>query len=221
MRINGAGRTDTGVHAAANVISFDIEWRHAEDALLRALNVTLPMDIAIQSLERADPDFHPRFDADSRLYRYVCYEAPQRHPLYERIAWHIRGDHDLAAMNEAAAMIVGEHDFATFGNPTQGESTTRYVLNSVWHAEPLSENHRLLVYEVEANGFLHHMVRALVGTMIDVGSHKWTVETFAAAFAAKDRRRAKMTAPPNGLTLIEVRYKLPNNSGNAPLTGDE
>jgi tRNA pseudouridine38-40 synthase len=180
------------------------------------------MDIAIQSLARATPGFHPRFDADSRVYRYVCYEAQQRHPLYERSAWHLRGDHDLAAMNEAAALILGEHDFASFGNPTQGESTTRYVLNSVWHAERLSEWQRLLVYEVEANGFLQHMVRALVGTMIDVGSHKWTVADFQAAFAAQDRRRAKMTAPPNGLTLIEVKYgKVPNDSGNAPLTGDE
>jgi tRNA pseudouridine38-40 synthase len=225
VRIKGAGRTDTGVHAAANVIAFDMEWRHAEDALLRALNVTLPMDIAIQRLERAAPDFHPRFDADSRTYRYVCYEAPVRNPLVERTAWHIhrRGAHDLAAMNEAAALIIGEHDFASFGNPTHGESTTRYVLRSAWHTERLAgitTEHRLLVYEVEANGFLHHMVRALVGTQVDVGSHQWTVADFAAAFAAKDRRRAKQTAPPNGLTLTDVRYPTPNDSGNAPLTGD-
>jgi len=221
IRIHGAGRTDTGVHAAANVISFDLEWPHADDALLRAINVTLPMDIAIQRLERAAPRFHPRFDATSRLYRYVVYEARHRHPLYWRTAWHVREELDLAAMNEAAALILGEHDFASFGNATQGESTTRYVLRSVWQAEPLAEDRRLLIYEVEANGFLHHMVRALVGNLIQVGTHKRTVADFSAAFAAKDRNRAKKTAPPHGLTLIEVKYgTIPNDSGNAPLTGD-
>ncbi len=209
IRVLGAARTDTGVHAAGQVIAFDVEddqWRHGERALLRALNAELPNDVAVQRLERAPNGFHPRFDAHSRMYCYRVYEAEQRQPLYARTAWHVYGRLNVVAMNEVAAMLLGEHDFATFGAPTQGEGTIRQVISSEWTVEVLGESARLLTYQVEANGFLQRMVRALVGEIVDIGLGKRTLAEFTDAFQAADRSRARAMAPPHGLTLIEVNY---------------
>ncbi len=194
------------------MIAFDHDWRHADEALLRALNATLPTDIALQSLTRADPGFHPRFDATSRVYRYRVYNVKERNPLLEQRVWHYRGALDLDAMNTTAALIHGEHDFATFGNPTQGESTIRRVFAAQWSAgtaEDAGSASRLLTFEVEANGFLHHMVRVLTGALVDVGAGRWTVDQFAEAFAARERGGARTMAPPQGLTLIAVKYEAP------------
>lgn len=180
---------------------------------MRALNATLPIDIALQSLQRVDPGFHPRFDATSRVYRYQVYNAKERNPLLEWRVWQYRGALDMDAMNAAASLIHGEHDFATFGNPTQGESTVRRVLTARWSegtAEDAGSVARRLTFEVEANGFLHHMVRVLAGVLVDVGAGRWTVEQFAEAFAAHERGRARTMAPPQGLTLIAVKYASPS-----------
>jgi tRNA pseudouridine38-40 synthase len=219
VRVLGAGRTDRGVHASGNVVAFDLEWNHGEQTLIRALNATLPTEIAIQHLESTAPTFHPRFDAISRVYRYTCFEAAYRNPLYALNSWHVWANHDVARMNEAAALIHGEHDFATFGNPTQGDNTTRYVIHSAWMIERIASAQpaRMLVYTVEANGFLHHMVRTLVGALIDVGSGKWSVAQFMDALQAADRGRAQHMAPPQGLVLVEVKYPavMPGAPGSA------
>jgi tRNA pseudouridine38-40 synthase len=210
IRVLGAARTDTGVHASGQVISFDLaegQWQHDESTLLRALNAELPDDVAVQRLERAPDGFHPRFDATSRTYCYRVYQAGQRHPLYARTALHVYGSLNLAAMNEVAATLIGEHDFATFGAPTQGESTVRRVFRSEWMAEAAGEAARLLTYRIEANGFLQRMVRALVGEMVDIGLGKRTLAEFMDAFQAADRSRARAMAPPHGLTLIKVSYR--------------
>ncbi len=206
VRLIGAARTDTGVHASGQVIAFDVAWRHPDETLIRALNATLPEDIAFQRLERAERTFHPRFDAYSRVYRYQVYEAPARNPLYLRTAWQRCGSLDAEMMNAVAAELLGEHDFATFGAPTQGDSTIRRVYRSVWQIEALKTGVRLLTYHIEANGFLHHMVRVLVGALADVGSGKWSVVEFTDALQAADRSRARQMAPPHGLTLIQVKY---------------
>ncbi len=217
-RLLGAARTDTGVHALGQVIAFDAQWRHDESTLRRALNATLPDDIAIQRLAGAAPDFHPRFDAHSRTYRYQVYEAEIRQPLYRRNTWQVYGKLDLDAMNRAAALVLGEHNFATFGMPTQGESTLRTVYGAQWLvlvdtapsvealADRLVPAARLLSFWIEANGFLQHMVRVLVGALVDVGWGKWTIETFAQAFRTADRSQAQQMAPPHGLTLMAVSY---------------
>lgn len=213
VRTLGAARTDTGVHAAGQVIAFDLadgQWRHDEQTLLRALNAELPDDVAVQRLERAPAGFHPRFDATSRTYCYRVYQAEQRHPLYARTAWYIYGSLDVPAMNETAATVLGEHDFATFGAPTQGESTRRRVFRSEWTAKAVGESARLLSYRIEANGFLQRMVRALVGEMVDIGLGKRTLAEFTGAFQAADRSRARAMAPPHGLTLIEVSFGTEN-----------
>ena len=209
LRILGAARTDTGVHAAGQVIAFDLteaQWPHGARTLLRALNAELPDDIAVQRLERTPAGFHPRFDATSRMYYYRVYEAEQRHPLHARTSWHVYGTLNIEAMNEVAGTLLGEHDFATFGAPTQGESTIRRVMRSEWTAEACGESARRLIYQIEANGFLQRMVRALVGEMVEIGLGKHTLAEFTDAFRAADRSRARGMAPPHGLTLLAVRY---------------
>ncbi len=214
VRIIGSARTDTGVHAVGNVIAFDVEWRHADHKLIDALNAKLPTDIAVQSIERTKPTFHPRFDARSRMYEYAIYEAPHRNPLTARQMWQVRGPFDVDRMNEAAASLIGEHDFASVGAPTQGLVTIRAVYRSEWYAETFGAARRL-TYHVEANGFLHHMVRVLVGVMIDVGLGRWSVVEFTDAIQATDRNRVHQMAPPHGLTLIAVTYK--TGGEDAPL----
>src|SRR5262249_16927971 len=124
-------------------------------------------------LERARPGFHPRFDATSRTYEYLVYEAPIRQPVMARATWWVRPPRgtwlDLPRMDEAADLLIGNHDFASFGNPTQGETTRRDVYRSEWTVERLTQDTRLLSYTIEASGFLYHMVRSIVGTLVDVG----------------------------------------------------
>jgi len=148
------------------------------------------------------PAFHPRYDARSRSYRYTIYNWPIRSPLFRRSSLHIPVKLDVAGMQAAAQLLVGEHDFATFGQPPQGESTVRRVMRAEWSGEP-----PWVVLDIEANAFLQRMVRSLVGTMIDVGIGRMSVDGFAAAFAARDRALAGPTAPPHGLCLVEVKYE--------------
>ena len=186
------------------MISFDVAWKQADAVLLRALNAVLPDDIALQDL-RQQPGFHPRFDALSRVYVYTIIHAPQRQPLWQSYAWHIWGDLDSAALHATAQLLVGEHDFATFGSPPKGTNTVRHVLQSSWQAldEPFGQRLR---YTVEGNAFLEHMVRRIVGTQIDVARGQMTLKQFVAAFAAADLSRAGTIAPPQGLVLEQVRY---------------
>lgn len=197
----GAGRTDTGVHALGQVIAFDVEWRHSDDALLRAINANLPDDIALQDIAQ-QPGFHPRFDASSRVYVYQLNQALHRQPLLRYRAWHVRGELDGAAMQQAADMLLGRHDFAAFGKPPQGENTVRTVFQSQWTHETL------WTYRIEADAFLQHMVRRIVGTLVDVGRGMMTLAQFEAAF--KGAKLAGTLAPPHGLTLTEVKYQKAN-----------
>ncbi len=125
VRVLGAGRTDAGVHATGQVIAFDVSWRHTDQELHRALNAVLPVDIAIRHLTASYPTFHPRFDAIWRQYRYTILNRPIRSPLWDRNAYHVTQPLDVEAMGEASQSLVGSHDFAAFGKPTQGESTVR------------------------------------------------------------------------------------------------
>jgi tRNA pseudouridine38-40 synthase len=202
-RVVGAGRTDTGVHALGQVVSFTNDWpdRHGVDALLRALNANLPADIAVTELAVATPQFHPRFDARQRTYEYRILNTPRRRPLWRERAWHVSQALDEARMNEAAAMVVGEHDFATFGRPPVGENTVRTVYRADWQREG-----EWLTFTVSATAFLQRMVRSLVGTMKVVGEGAWTPGDFREAFEARERRRSAAVAPPHGLYLVAVEY---------------
>lgn len=216
ITIMGAGRTDAGVHASGQVIAFDLAWRHQSSDLLRALNANLPTDIALQTIAPA-VDFHPRFDARQRTYVYRFYQSRIRNPLWDRSMWQIVSPAgqplDEAAMHQAAALLVGEYDFSTFGQPTQpGGSPVRQVIRSSLtfgsgafaaadQGAPTAGG-----YTITANAFLQRMVRSIMGTLAQVGRGAMDVETFEAALLAADRSRAGPTAPPQGLTLVSVTY---------------
>ena len=207
MTITGAGRTDTGVHATGQVIAFDVTWKHSSDDLLNAINAVLPDDIALQELAAlgevvaGERGFHPRFDAASRVYRYTVYPAAQRDPLLRQRAWHVRAPLDVTAMQGAAALLVGEHDFGAFGQPPQGDNTVRVVMRSEWTREGA-----LLRYRIEANAFLQHMVRRVVGMLVAVGRGAMTVGEFEAIFQNGQIAPGVPLAPPQGLVLEQVKY---------------
>jgi tRNA pseudouridine38-40 synthase len=202
VAVLGSGRTDAGVHALGQVVSFQLEWPHEPRALLRALNATLPDDIVIRSLSTVATTFHPRFDALRRHYRYHVYNEPVRSPIRRRYAWHVARPLDLDDMNEAAARLLGSQDFGTFGRPPQGESTVREVFHARWQKAG-SE----LTFDIAANAFLYRMVRSLVGALVLVGQGRWTPDAFAAALVARDRSRTVLLAPACGLFLMSVAYE--------------
>lgn len=209
VTVKGAGRTDAGVHAIGQVIGFESAWRHSPDDLWRALNVNLPETIALQSLTRAEKNFHPRFDARSRAYEYSMYFSPARQPLLNKYTWHIPAYRSLEIerMQQAAASLIGTHDFATFGQPPQGETTIRVVMRSEFSTVTGVLPATLMIrYSIEANAFLYRMVRRIVGALIRVGNGDLTVDQFAAAFRAADGRWPNPTAPAHGLCLVKVTY---------------
>lgn len=199
-----AGRTDAGVHAIGQVIAFDAEWRHGEAKLLKAINTRLPYDIALQDLTQHE-GFHPRFDARSRTYRYTVLQSEQRQPLMWRYCWHIYRPLDFDAMQAAAQMLLGRHDFAAFGNPPQGDNTVREVYRSEWARDDVDGGTQH-VYTVEATAFLHHMVRRMVGVQVDVGLGRLDLQAFRHIFESRDLSQAKTLAPPQGLVFANARY---------------
>jgi tRNA pseudouridine38-40 synthase len=198
-----AGRTDRGVHARGQVIAFDSVWKHPTTDLWRAVNANLPPDIALVDLQEAQADFHPRFDALSRRYVYQFYTAPVRNPLWDRYSWHIGSKIDLPTMQTAADYLIGEHDFATFGQPPKGTNTIRQV----YEARCLGGENGFYQFAIEANAFLTHMVRSIMGILAEVGRGWISVAMFAEAFAAAERSRGGTIAPPHGLILDKVRYR--------------
>jgi len=201
VTISGSGRTDSGVHATGQVISFDSEWHHPVADLQRALNANLPADIAILQLDTVEPTFHPRFDARRRAYEYHVYNAAVRSPLRRHRSWYVARPLDWERMNQAATCLIGIHDFATFGQPPQGKVTIREVFEARWE-----KRNEYLVFSIAANAFLFRMVRSIVGSLMAVGDGRWTVEQFEAALAACDRSRSGQVAPAQGLTLVSVTY---------------
>ena len=199
--IIGAGRTDSGVHAKGQVVTFDADWRHGHAALERALNANLPADVAVRQVGEVPSGFHPRFDARRRVYEYTINNQIERSPLLRRTSWHVAQPLDAAAMNRASALLVGEHDFATFGSPPQGDNSVRHVFVAAWRREI-----DLLVFRIEATAFLYRMVRSLVGALCQVGQGRWTVSDFDRVFLAAERSQAGPTAPPQGLCLLAVYY---------------
>ncbi len=196
-----AGRTDAGVHATGQVAAFDLDWAHSPAALLRALNAHLPPDVAIRALQRAADDFHPRFHARARRYRYHLYCQPVRHPLQDRYAWRVWPPCEPATLKQAAAIFLGQHHFAAFGTPPRPESSpVRQVFFSAWQQEG---DH--WYYEVEANAFLYRMVRRLVFAQVAAAQGRLPLNALQAALQGRAVPLAGL-APARGLTLVQVRY---------------
>ena len=204
VTVIGAGRTDTGVHAEGQVIAFDVVWQHSDETLLRALNAVLPDDIALQSI-RQHTGFHPRFDAVARLYRYTLVQSSQRQPLLRQRAWWVQTPLDVDLMQAASACLVGRHDFAAFGKPPQGSNTVRELYRSEWMISG-SRWGTINEYHVEANAFLQHMVRRIVGALYEVGRGARTLSAFEQTLVSGQAWEGVTLAPAHGLVLEAVRY---------------
>lgn len=204
-----AGRTDTGVHATGQVASADLDWSGTDDSLVRALNSTLPVDMAVRSVEVADAKFHPRFDAITRLYRYKLFCQPLRDPLRERFEWRTWPAINAKTLADAAKLFLGTHDFSAFGSPTTPKGTTvRTVLKAEWRQVGEDGWH----FEVQADAFLYRMVRRLVFIQVAVAQGKTSVEAVANSLVKHPPAGTRSglpsgLAPAHGLTLVEVSYK--------------
>lgn len=196
-----AGRTDTGVHASGQVAAFDLEWSHAEDELLRALNASLPPDLAVSAARVVADDFHPRFDARSRRYYYRLFCRPTRDPLREKLAWRVWPAVEIEPLIEVANLFHGAHDFAAFGSPTSSKGTTvRTVQRASWRRREED-----LQFEVQADAFLYRMVRRLVFVQVAVAQGRCSLAAVEAALSRQGELPARL-APAHGLTLVEVTY---------------
>jgi tRNA pseudouridine38-40 synthase len=202
-----AGRTDAGVHASGQVAAFDLEWSHADEDLMRALNASLPVDLAVREARVVAADFHPRFDAVSRRYRYRLFSHPVRDPLREKTAWRTWPAVDGALLAQAASLLIGTHDFAAFGSPTGPMGTTvRTVMQAGWR--PVEEDE--WQFEIQADAFLYRMVRRLVFVQAAFAQGRASAQVVAKSLAGPAEVPAGELpaglAPAHGLTLVEVHY---------------
>jgi tRNA pseudouridine38-40 synthase len=200
----GAGRTDAGVHALGQVANFRCDTRLGPEALLKGLNSLLPPDIAVRDCRRVPEEFHARFDARSKIYRYHLLNREARAAVGRSYAWFVHRPLDLEAMRRATEAIIGRHDFKAFesaGSPRM--HTVRNVTNAGWTAQ----EDRRLTFQIEADGFLRCMVRNIVGTLVAVGLGRLAPGDLREILDSRDRRRAGAAAPPQGLFLVSVRYE--------------
>jgi len=234
IAVSGAGRTDAGVHALAQVASFALLRAVAADTVVRALNAKLPEAVRVTSAVEVVASFHARFDARAKTYRYRIWNGDVMPPFERRYAWHVPGALDVDAMRRAATLIEGEHDFAAFQSSGSDVATTvrriavsriaacglRIADSPMLSAECRSRNAEsdlrdsalrtppsaLLEYEVTADGFLRHMVRAIVGSLIDVGRGRQAPDWVTDVLASRERSTAGRSAPAHGLFLVSVEY---------------
>ncbi len=202
VQLKAAGRTDAGVHAEGQVVSFWTNCPIPTERLPIALNGLLPPDIVAKRATEVPPDFHPRFDATSRVYRYLIDNRPIPSILLRRYAWHIPEPLDIAAMREAASCLIGVHDFASFhASGSELGSTVREMKRIA-----ITRRDGVTAITMEANAFLYHMARIIVGTLVEIGKGKRPPEEVCAILNARDRSVAGKTAPAHGLCLLQVKY---------------
>ncbi len=200
ISIVASGRTDTGVHCEQQYFHTDIEKQFDAEAYIQKLNSFLPHDIAIHSIERVKSDASARYDAIERTYRYEI--TRKKNPFLEGLAWHFFKTVDVQTMNRAAALLLGEHDFECF---SKVKTDVNHFLCIIKKAEWREHDSRL-IFTITANRFLRGMVRAIVGTLLDVGNGKISMKQFQDIIRSKDRKRAGANVPPHGLYLMKVKY---------------
>jgi tRNA pseudouridine38-40 synthase len=209
VAVLGASRTDAGVHARGQVASFRTERAIPLYGIRRGLNSLLPPAIAIADASEADPDFHPRFSATAKHYRYLLWTRADRSPSWRDRAWHRPEPLDLAAMRAAATALIGEHDFAAFRAAGCTAKRTVRRIDQVEVTElpgELPGASWVVAVDVRGNAFLRNMVRILVGTLVEVGQGRRPFAQVAEILASRDRTKAGITAPARGLELVSVRY---------------
>jgi tRNA pseudouridine38-40 synthase len=199
----GASRTDAGVHARGQVASFRTERSIPVHGIRRGLNSLLPDAIAIRDASEVGEDFHPRFSATGKHYRYTILTRPERSPRWRDRAWHRSAPISVPDMQSAATALVGQHDFAAFRAAGCSAKSTLRRVDSIAVTRSAPE---LIEVDVRGNAFLRNMVRIVVGTLVEVVTGVRPVSQVAEILASKDRTQAGITAPPQGLELIEVRY---------------
>jgi tRNA pseudouridine38-40 synthase len=199
---NASGRTDAGVHALGQVVHFYTVSKHPTEVFVKALNAILPPDVRVKEACEMSQAFHATLDARSKMYRYVIDNSPIADPFQLRYAYHVYLPLDVEAMNRAARALVGRHDFHSF--ETNWPNRTSSV-RTIYRVEVIRHEQQVWI-EVEADGFLYNMVRAITGTLVQVGIGRWPEAKVAEALNAEDRREAGPTAPPQGLYLVKVRY---------------
>ncbi len=199
---NASGRTDAGVHAIGQVVHFLTVSKYSTDVFLKALNATLPLEIRVQSAEEMPQSFHCTLDTKSKRYRYVIDNRRIADPFALRYTWHVFAKLDDAAMNRSAKALIGRHDFRSF--ETNWPNRTSSV-RTIFDISVIRDGDRVIV-EVEADGFLYNMVRAITGTLIVVGCRRRPESYPGEAMRAESRAEAGTTAPPQGLFLLWARY---------------
>lgn len=202
VEITGSGRTDAGVHAIAQVFHFDSELKMSKEQWLRAMNALLPADIRMQDVEKVREDFHARFDAISKRYDYyLSYDVDN--PFLQRYRAFYRGRLNIERMKECAALFVGTHDFTSFTSSRIDPRKSRVRTITMCTIEETADG---LHFRLEGNSFLRYMVRMIVGTLIEAGRDRLSVQEVKAMLEAKDKEACRYKAPSSGLYLVEVRY---------------
>ena len=204
IRVRASGRTDAGVHARGQVVNFYTDTTMQPIDLQRGLNSLLPSDIVALDVEEMPHSFHARFSASSKIYEYRILNRSVPSALDRKFAWHIRRPLVNSSMQQCLDMLLGEHDFSAF---MASGSSVKSTERTIYRAELKVQTPHRLIFLFEANGFLRHMVRNMVGTLVDVGKGTLGSNDFAEIIASRDRCRAGMTAPAHGLYLVSVQYQ--------------
>jgi tRNA pseudouridine38-40 synthase len=200
----GSGRTDAGVHALNQVAHFDIPYHLSNDSMRKALNSILPLDILVKKAELVDSDFHARYSAHRKTYRYRVDQGEFVNPFKRNYTAHFKYPLDMAKMKAAAKDFVGEHDFTSFvASGSQAKSNVRRIEKVKIYRD---EHDNEVIFEFTGNGFLYNQIRIMVAFLLEVGSNQRPVSDVKRVLAAKDRTQARMTAPASGLYLVSVDY---------------
>ncbi len=209
LRVMAAGRTDAGVHALGQVVGLVTESQLSTDDLHRGLNAVLPEDVAVVAVEVAPEDFHATHDALRKTYRYQIHNGRTPDVFHRRYVWHYPQPLDAEKMHAAAQALLGKHDFSSFesaGSERPDSIRTLFAVDVKREGEAPAEPSDRITIEVTGDGFLYNMVRAIVGTLVEVGKGSREVAWPAEVLAARNRSRAGQTAPPQGLFLVSVEY---------------
>lgn len=208
VEVIGASRTDSGVHAMGNIAVFDTESKIPAEKFAIALNHYLPEDIRVQSSDEVCKEYHPRYQKTEKIYEYAVLNTKIALPTYKRYSYHVYQKLNISEIKKAAKVLEGEHDFSAFcsaGSQVKSKVRTIYEISVEETPVPFS-NGNLLRFRVHGNGFLYNMVRIIVGTLLEVGMGRRTVENVEEAILTGNRQKAGPTAPPQGLLLAEIRH---------------
>ena len=207
VTVHGAGRTDAGVHALAQIASVRVSTTLETATLARALNAALPPDVRVTGVEDAAEDFHARFSATGKVYQYRIVNGPVVSPFERRFAWHVIPRINLQAVRTASSALIGTHDFSAFqGTGSDVTTSERTIRRLEWSVDGDLSGSELLTLQIEGDGFLRHMVRAIAGTLAEIGLGRWPPSEMAAILTSRTRARAGPTAPAHGLFLARVLY---------------